>query len=50
MVGLIAAWLADRFVKAGRFGLIGDLVVGLIGALLGGFLVKLTVWRLASDL
>jgi uncharacterized membrane protein YeaQ/YmgE (transglycosylase-associated protein family) len=39
VVGLITGWLADRFVKGGGFGLIGDLVVGLIGALLGGFLV-----------
>jgi uncharacterized membrane protein YeaQ/YmgE (transglycosylase-associated protein family) len=39
VVGLIAGWLANRFLKGGGFGLIGDLVVGLIGALLGGFLV-----------
>ena len=39
VVGLIAGWLADRFVKGGGFGLIGDLVVGLLGALIGGFLV-----------
>jgi uncharacterized membrane protein YeaQ/YmgE (transglycosylase-associated protein family) len=39
VVGLIAGWLANRFMKGGGFGLIGDLVVGLIGALLGGFLV-----------
>jgi uncharacterized membrane protein YeaQ/YmgE (transglycosylase-associated protein family) len=39
VVGLIAGWLTDRFVKGGGFGLIGDLVVGLLGALIGGFLV-----------
>jgi uncharacterized membrane protein YeaQ/YmgE (transglycosylase-associated protein family) len=39
IVGLIAGWLADRFVKGGGYGLIGDLVVGLFGALIGGFLV-----------
>jgi uncharacterized membrane protein YeaQ/YmgE (transglycosylase-associated protein family) len=38
LVGLIAGWLADRFVKSGGYGLIGDLVVGLLGALIGGFL------------
>jgi uncharacterized membrane protein YeaQ/YmgE (transglycosylase-associated protein family) len=39
VVGLIAGWLADRFVKGGGYGLKGDLVVGLLGALIGGFLV-----------
>jgi len=39
VVGLITGWLADRFVKGGGYGLIGDLVVGLLGALIGGFLV-----------
>jgi uncharacterized membrane protein YeaQ/YmgE (transglycosylase-associated protein family) len=39
VVGLIAGWLADRFVKGDRYGLIADLVVGLFGALIGGFLV-----------
>jgi uncharacterized membrane protein YeaQ/YmgE (transglycosylase-associated protein family) len=39
VVGMIAGWLADKFVKGGGYGLIGDLVVGLLGALIGGFLV-----------
>ena len=38
VVGLIAGWLAGVLVKGGGFGLVGDLVVGVIGALLGGFL------------
>ena len=38
VVGLIAGWLAGLFVKGGGFGLIGDLVIGVIGAFLGGFL------------
>ena len=38
IVGLIAGWLAGLLVKGGGFGLIGDLVVGVIGAFLGGFL------------
>lgn len=38
IVGLIAGWLAGVLVKGGGFGLIGDLVVGVIGAFLGGFL------------
>lgn len=38
IVGLVAGWLAGVLVKGGGFGLIGDLVVGVIGAFLGGFL------------
>lgn len=38
IVGLIAGWLAGLLVKGGGFGLVGDLVVGVIGAFLGGFL------------
>jgi len=38
IVGLIAGWLAGALVKGGGFGLVGDLVVGVLGAVLGGFL------------
>jgi len=38
IVGLIAGWLAGLLVKGGGFGLVGDLIVGVIGAFLGGFL------------
>jgi uncharacterized membrane protein YeaQ/YmgE (transglycosylase-associated protein family) len=39
IVGLVAGFLASQFVKGGGYGLIGDLVVGLLGAVIGGFLV-----------
>lgn len=38
LVGLIAGWLANRIMHGG-FGLIGDLIVGVIGALIGGLLL-----------
>src|SRR5258705_4087479 len=38
VVGLVAGWLAGVLVKGGGFGLIGDLVVGVIGAVVGGWL------------
>jgi len=41
LIGLAAGWLAGQIMKGGGFGLIGDLVVGVIGALLGGFLFDL---------
>jgi uncharacterized membrane protein YeaQ/YmgE (transglycosylase-associated protein family) len=39
LVGLVAGWLAGQIVKGGGFGLVGDLVVGVVGALIGGFLL-----------
>ncbi|MCX6356220.1 MAG: GlsB/YeaQ/YmgE family stress response membrane protein [Candidatus Aureabacteria bacterium] len=37
LIGLAAGWLAGQLTKGSGFGLIGDLVVGVIGALVGGF-------------
>jgi uncharacterized membrane protein YeaQ/YmgE (transglycosylase-associated protein family) len=41
LIGLCAGWLAGQLVKGGGFGIIGDIVVGVIGALLGGYLFSL---------
>ena len=38
VVGLIAGWLAGKVTKGSGFGLIGDIILGIIGALVGGFL------------
>jgi uncharacterized membrane protein YeaQ/YmgE (transglycosylase-associated protein family) len=38
VVGIVAGWLAGVLVKGGGFGVIGDLVVGVIGAVIGGWL------------
>ena len=42
LVGLIAGWLASRFMKGG-YGLIGDIVLGIVGAYFGGFIFTLVV-------
>jgi uncharacterized membrane protein YeaQ/YmgE (transglycosylase-associated protein family) len=39
VVGLIAGWLAGMVMKGGGYGVLGDIVVGLIGSVIGGFLV-----------
>ncbi len=41
LIGLVAGWLAGQLMKGGGFGVLGDLVVGVIGALVGGFLFNL---------
>jgi uncharacterized membrane protein YeaQ/YmgE (transglycosylase-associated protein family) len=38
VVGLIAGWLAGAVMKGSGYGLIGDLVVGIVGALIAGWL------------
>jgi uncharacterized membrane protein YeaQ/YmgE (transglycosylase-associated protein family) len=38
LVGLIAGWLASQLVRGGGFGLVGDLIVGVIGAFIAGYL------------
>lgn len=38
LVGLIAGWLAGVLVRGGGYGLVGDIVVGMLGALIGGWL------------
>jgi len=38
-VGLIAGWLASAVVGGG-YGVIGDIVVGVVGAFLGGFVFR----------
>lgn len=40
LIGLIAGWLAGVLVKGGGFGVIGDIVVGVLGALLGAFIFR----------
>jgi uncharacterized membrane protein YeaQ/YmgE (transglycosylase-associated protein family) len=39
LIGLAAGWLAGQVIGGG-FGVLGDIVVGVIGALLGGFLFR----------
>ncbi|HSA99015.1 MAG TPA: GlsB/YeaQ/YmgE family stress response membrane protein [Anaerolineales bacterium] len=38
VVGLIAGWLAGKVMREGGYGLVGDIVVGVLGGLLGGYL------------
>lgn len=38
VVGAVAGWLAGTVVKGGGFGLVGDIVVGILGAFVGGWL------------
>jgi uncharacterized membrane protein YeaQ/YmgE (transglycosylase-associated protein family) len=41
LIGVCAGWLAGQVTKGSGFGLVGDLIVGVIGALLGGYVFML---------
>jgi uncharacterized membrane protein YeaQ/YmgE (transglycosylase-associated protein family) len=41
VIGLIAGWLASAVVGGG-YGPIGDIVVGVVGAFIGGYLFRAT--------
>ena len=40
VVGLVAGWLAGQFMRGGGYGLVGNIIVGVLGAVVGGFLFK----------
>jgi uncharacterized membrane protein YeaQ/YmgE (transglycosylase-associated protein family) len=40
VVGVIAGFLARVVVKGGGYGCIGDVIIGMIGGLLGGFIAS----------
>lgn len=38
LIGAIAGWLAGLLMKGGGFGLLGNIIVGVLGAIVGGWL------------
>jgi uncharacterized membrane protein YeaQ/YmgE (transglycosylase-associated protein family) len=41
LIGGVAGWLAGLIMKGGGFGILGNIIAGVIGALLGGWLFGL---------
>ena len=40
LIGMIAGWLAGQFMTGKGFGVVGDIITGMIGALIGGLLYQ----------
>ena len=40
IIGALAGWIAGKLVKGGGSGLLMNIVIGVIGALIGGFLLS----------
>ncbi|MDA9424964.1 MULTISPECIES: GlsB/YeaQ/YmgE family stress response membrane protein [Bradyrhizobium] len=49
-VGLVAGWLAGKVVRGTGFGIVGDIVVGIAGALVASFLFPRLGIRLGTGL
>jgi uncharacterized membrane protein YeaQ/YmgE (transglycosylase-associated protein family) len=41
LVGLVAGWLAGQFMKGSGYGVVGDVLLGVVGAFVGGFLFRI---------
>ena len=41
IIGILAGWIAGKIMHGKGFGLLGDLVVGVVGSLLGSFIFGL---------
>ncbi|MBL8206563.1 MAG: GlsB/YeaQ/YmgE family stress response membrane protein [Blastocatellia bacterium] len=40
LIGAVAGWLAGVILKGGGFGLVGNIVAGVVGSFVGGWLFK----------
>ncbi len=40
LIGIVAGWLSGKIMKGHGFGLLGNLVVGVVGAVIGGILFE----------
>ena len=49
VAGLVAGWLAGVIVRGRGFGCLGDIVLGIVGALIGGFVVSLLPLHLGGN-
>jgi uncharacterized membrane protein YeaQ/YmgE (transglycosylase-associated protein family) len=41
VIGLIAGWLAGKIMKGSGYGTLGDMLLGMVGAIVGGWIMRL---------
>lgn len=41
IIGIVAGWLASVIMRGRGLGLVGDLVLGVVGAVIGGLILRL---------
>jgi len=45
VLGLIAGWLAGTIMRGGGYGIVGDIILGVLGAIVGGWLTGMLLGR-----
>jgi len=45
LVGLVSGWLASQVVRGGGSGAVTDIVVGIVGAFVGGMIFRAAGWH-----
>ena len=45
VLGIVAGWLAGLVMRGGGYGIIGDIILGILGAIVGGWLTGLLLGR-----
>jgi uncharacterized membrane protein YeaQ/YmgE (transglycosylase-associated protein family) len=50
LIGAVAGWLAGQIMSGGGFGLVGDIIVGIIGAVIAGWLFPYLGLRLGGGI
>jgi uncharacterized membrane protein YeaQ/YmgE (transglycosylase-associated protein family) len=50
LIGLVAGWLAGQIVKGSGFGVLNDILIGVIGAFIGNWLLARTGIHLGAGL
>jgi len=50
IVGAVAGWIAGNLMRGGGFGIVGNIVIGIVGAFLGGWLFGLAGVSLGAGL
>jgi uncharacterized membrane protein YeaQ/YmgE (transglycosylase-associated protein family) len=48
IIGLIAGWLAGKIMRGAGFGLIGNILIGILGAVVGGWLFGVLGFAVSS--
>lgn len=48
IIGLIAGWLAGKIMRGSGFGLIGNILIGILGAIVGGWLFGVLGFAVSS--
>jgi len=49
IIGGVAGWLAGQIVKGGGFGLVGNVILGIVGSVIAGYLLPLIGLNIGGD-